>query len=83
MNTELLVSKLKEVQSREGWSDREMGRQLKVDHTTWRSIRLGTRGAGMSFVDRALARFPEFTTCLFVPVSVSHTNTARTTPEAA
>ncbi len=74
MNTRALVEALVERQSHEGWSDREMGRQLGVDHTTWRRVRLGERGAGVLFLRRATARFPEYTGLLFVPVHVRAPN---------
>lgn len=51
-----------------------MGRQLGVDHTTWRGIRVGRHGPGMSFTSRALNRFPEYLPILFSPVDVSQSN---------
>lgn len=74
MNTERLVAELIERQAREGWSDREMGRQLRIDHTTWRGIRIGRHRPGTLALSRILERFPEYLPLLFVPVDVSHSH---------
>lgn len=71
MNTEALMTALMERQAREGWSDREMGRQLSVNHTTWRGIKIGRQRPGVSFIQRAVARFPEYQTLLLMPTDVS------------
>jgi len=67
MNTQALANALRERQVREGWSDREMGRRLGIDHTTWRGIRNGRQGIGVQTMRRSLRAFPEYLQTLFVP----------------
>lgn len=60
MKTQRYVTTLIQRQSSEGWSDREMARQLGVHATTWHLIRHGQRGLGLSVLRRAMTRFPEY-----------------------
>jgi hypothetical protein len=82
MNTERLVEQLIRRQGDEGWSDREMGRQLGIAHTSWRSVKLGRHGPGVLFIQHATQRFPEYLPLLFVPVDVSDSHTSVTVSTA-
>lgn len=77
MNTEALVTALIERQEREGWSDREMSRQLNVSHVTWRSVRIGRHGPGVMFIGRCSERFPELMPLLLLPRNASNTRLSR------
>lgn len=70
MNTALIVEALKERQAREGWTFRDVGRELGVNYTTWYGITRGRHGPGVAFIRAVLARFPEYTPLLFVPLNV-------------
>lgn len=60
MKKNTYLSTLIERQESEGWSDREMARQLGVGKSTWSRIRSGERGIGTSVLRRAMSRFPEY-----------------------
>lgn len=60
MNTPTYVAKLIERQEIEGWSDREMARQIGVGNATWFRVRTGSRGMGVYVLQRCMARFPEY-----------------------
>lgn len=60
MNNTTYLAKLIQRQLDEGWSDREMARQLKVGNATWCRIKSGSRGMGVSFLRCAMQRFPEY-----------------------
>lgn len=74
MDTETLVAALREIQETHGWSDRRMGRELGVNHTTWHYVRRGLHGPGVKFLRCAVARWPELQGLLLLPVGVSVTN---------
>lgn len=54
------LTTLIERQQFEGWSDREMARQLGVGKSTWSRIKRGERGIGPSVLRRTMMRFPEY-----------------------
>lgn len=85
MNTDSIVTALRERQTREGWSYRDVAREVGIHHTTWYFISRGDAKPGMTFVKRVLARFPEFTPLLFLPAGVSHSHALVSSdqPEAA
>lgn len=60
MKANKLVAILKDRQAAEGWSDREMARQLSVSNGTWSGIRRGRHGPGVVFIQRVMERFPEY-----------------------
>lgn len=47
-------------QLNEGWSDREMARQLGIGKSTWSRLRHRERGLGQKVLRRAMVRFPEY-----------------------
>lgn len=85
MNTALIVKALKERQVREGWTFRDVGRELGINYTTWYGITRGRHGPGVAFIRAVLARFPEYTPLLFVPLDVhdSHVDVTSDEQEAA
>lgn len=60
MKNNTYLTTLKNRQATEGWSDREMGRQLGVGETTWYRIKRGDRGMGIEVLTKAMHRFPEY-----------------------
>lgn len=76
MNTNTYLSTLIERQQAEGWSDREMGRQLKIGQTSWPYVKSGKRRMTLYFLRKAMERFPEYNaialTFLFETASVGN-----------
>lgn len=78
MNTNTYLDRLKKRQGDEGWSDREMARQVGVSPATWTRIKRGERGMGIDVLQMAMRRFPEYDTdaLLFLRSDVSNCNTS-------
>lgn len=76
MKAQTYLQTLIERQNREGWSDREMARQLMIGNSTWSRIKSGERGMGLSVLQRAMRRFPEYNTIawFFLDSNVSERN---------
>lgn len=79
MKTNTYLNRLIERQRAEGWSDREMGRQLGLGSTTWYRIKRGQRGITVHFLRHAMERFPEYNTIALFYLAESAT--VRSTPE--
>ena len=60
MNGNTLVDTLRERQAREGWSYRDVGRELGLDHMIWYRISRGQQEMTLQFLRHLLARFPEY-----------------------
>ena len=71
MNREAVVEALKEIRDRAGWSDAELARQVGVSRVTWYYILIGRQRPGATFLERAVARFPELRDLLFLPADVT------------
>ncbi len=81
-----LIAELIDRQEREGWSEREMARQLGISEASWHRIRSGTRGMGTSVIRRVLFRFPEFThlaIAFFLEADASPSDVSATTERVA
>jgi transcriptional regulator with XRE-family HTH domain len=54
------LARLRRRQLDEGWTDEEMARQLQVSKASWSMIVSGQRQPGVTFLKRAMRRFPEY-----------------------
>ena len=59
MNSNDLIAAVIAKQRAHGWSYRDMGRELGINHTTWFYIVKGRQGLTVPVVRKILARFPE------------------------
>lgn len=77
MKTNTYLTALIERQQAEGWSDRQMAREVGIGHVTWYRIRLGETTMGRRSLSRLMARFPEYNdlALLFLRSSAAQSNT--------
>lgn len=76
MKTNTYLSALIERQAAEGWSDRQMAREIGCGHVTWYRVRIGARVMGRKTLMRIMARFPEYNdlAVLFLRSGVAESN---------
>jgi hypothetical protein len=65
------VSKLKEMEGREGMGVREFARHIGTSRTMWSDVRAGKKRPGRKFILGALSKYPELASSLSRDAAIS------------
>lgn len=77
-----MLTKLADIQRREGWSDGQMARRIGLSRPQWNLVRNGRRPLTHATALRAAGAFPELTRDL-IDLAAGSVNTAANTPSSA